>query len=454
MKKIFPLAIFLSLTYQGFVQNVGIGTTSPLARLHVADSSVVFGAPGTANFISPGNPAISGTGRRMMWYPDKGAFRTGYVDGSQWDKINTGYYSFASGFNSMASGGFSTALGSSVASGPYSLSGGYSTSASGFGSIAFGFNTTAKAYGSISLGALNDATDNPDPQNATYLDRIFQVGNGDINSQTRSNALTVLRSGYVGIGTVSPQTVLHVQSNNINPVIFDGGSPMWITLAEDGINRGYIGSYAGNPEDVELGAYGGTLGSVHLTTSNTPRLTVINNGNVGIGTTGPSEKLEVSGNVKATSYKYSTPRTNYCSIPPSAFDKEFNADTIYRDYGAVSFASPTNSTGSYLIAPVNLPHGATITGFTVYYEDNSAAKNLVITLMQHTHSQPGATTIATFTSSGTPGNTSSSVVVAGWVVNNQTANYCIEANSTPMPWPGFSILIRGVVITYTLSEAP
>ncbi|NCB26301.1 MAG: hypothetical protein EOM62_12625 [Bacteroidia bacterium] len=32
---------------------------------------------------------------------------------------------------------------------------------------------------------------------------------------------------------------------------------------------------------------------------------IIQNGNVGIGTTGPSEKLEVNGNIKATGYKSS-----------------------------------------------------------------------------------------------------------------------------------------------------
>jgi len=289
---LFPLSF--SITIQLFAQNVGVGTTSPVARLHVADSSVLFGASGDVNFISPGNPPMSGPGRRMMWYPEKGAFRAGYVDGNQWDKTNIGYYSFASGLGNVANGGISTAMGGgTIASGAYSTTGGYVTLASGFGSTAFGFRTTAKAYGSISLGSYNDDTDTPDPSNPDNLDRIFQIGNGDINTLVKSNALTVLRNGRVGIGTMSPGTLLHVKGSAGNVATFDGASGMWVTLAEDGVNRGYIGSYSGNPEDVELGSYGGTTGSVHLTTQNTPRLTVINNGNVGVGTTTPATLLHI-----------------------------------------------------------------------------------------------------------------------------------------------------------------
>ena len=119
----------------------------------------------------------------------------------------------------------------------------------------------------------------------------------------------------VGIGTVSPVSPLSVKSiTNGNVATFDGANAMWITLAENGVSRGYIGSYSGNPEDVELGAYGGTTGSVHLSTNNTPKLTVINNGNVGIGTTTPRSPLGFStalgekislwddGNVAGTNY--------------------------------------------------------------------------------------------------------------------------------------------------------
>jgi hypothetical protein len=100
-------------------------------------------------------------------------------------------------------------------------------------------------------------------------------------------------SGSVGIGTTSPNTPLYVKSTSANLATFDGGSSLWITLAENGIQRGYIGSFAGNPEDVDFGTYAGNTGSVHLTTNDTPKLTVISSGNVGIGTTTPDATLTV-----------------------------------------------------------------------------------------------------------------------------------------------------------------
>ena len=48
------IAIFLLHSSRSLAQNVGIGTTSPLARLHVTDSVVLFSAAGPIE-----NPTVS-----------------------------------------------------------------------------------------------------------------------------------------------------------------------------------------------------------------------------------------------------------------------------------------------------------------------------------------------------------------------------------------------------------
>jgi len=142
----------------GDAVRVGIGTAVPMARLHVADSSVVFTANGT---IPPfgGFPPVSNAGRRMMWYPDKAAFRVGYVNGAQWNANNTGSYSFGSGYNTSAIGDYSTALGSeTIANAQGSTAIGHSTSAYGNFSTAIGDGTIASGQGSTSMGYNTQAT--------------------------------------------------------------------------------------------------------------------------------------------------------------------------------------------------------------------------------------------------------------------------------------------------------
>jgi hypothetical protein len=54
----------------------------------------------------------TGAGWRMMWYPQKVAFRAGYADaGGQFDDANTGYYSWAGGALNIAAGIYSFAMG-------------------------------------------------------------------------------------------------------------------------------------------------------------------------------------------------------------------------------------------------------------------------------------------------------------------------------------------------------
>lgn len=98
----------------------------------------------------------------------------------------------------------------------------------------------------------------------------------------------------VGIGTANPATRLHVSGTSANIATFNGGNGMWMTIAENGVDRGYIGSFSGNAEDVDFGTYNSNAtGKVHLTTGNQPRLSVNSSGNVGIGTPSPESRLHV-----------------------------------------------------------------------------------------------------------------------------------------------------------------
>jgi hypothetical protein len=85
---------------------------------------------------------------------------------------------------------------------------------------------------------------------------------------------------------------LVLNSTSQESIWINGPSGNYITLAENTINRGYIGSYSGADQDIELGTHTqNTSGSVHLSTGNVPRLTVRPDGNVGIGHTNPHAPL-------------------------------------------------------------------------------------------------------------------------------------------------------------------
>ena len=145
MKKMFLSILLCCQLLCSFSQtgNVGIGTTTPRARLHVTDSNVLFSASPVLP-ITPGNPPAEGGGRRFMWYADKAALRAGIAFGNQWDKDSIGILSIALGNSTKAKGESSFASGAGTnALGVRSTATGDFTTASGNGSFSAGFRTVA-----------------------------------------------------------------------------------------------------------------------------------------------------------------------------------------------------------------------------------------------------------------------------------------------------------------------
>ena len=154
MKAIFFIFVVFLFQISKAQQYVGIGTTNPVALLHVADSNVVFTATGDAPIFTTLNPPVTGAGRRMMWYPAKAAFRVGYVDNNGWDKDNIGRYSFGAGQRPIASGFCSIALGyNATALGSLSSSIGYNSRSEGDYSIALGYDAKANGQQSVAMGS-------------------------------------------------------------------------------------------------------------------------------------------------------------------------------------------------------------------------------------------------------------------------------------------------------------
>lgn len=104
---------------------------------------------------------VSGAGTRLLWIPAKSAFRVGTVELSQWNADNIGTWSFATGRNTNANGTNSTSLGyATTASGNTSTSMGSSTTASGGFSTSMGYSTLASGNFSTSMGGESKASGN------------------------------------------------------------------------------------------------------------------------------------------------------------------------------------------------------------------------------------------------------------------------------------------------------
>ena len=102
------------------------------------------------SFVATGNLGIGtspmeGKGYRTSWHTYKGAFRSGYAD-NEWDDANVGFFSWAGGSNSTASG-------------LYALAFGDTNSAESTSSIVFGSGNQVKGAAGFSAGAGNRVCD-------------------------------------------------------------------------------------------------------------------------------------------------------------------------------------------------------------------------------------------------------------------------------------------------------
>ena len=132
--------------------------------------------------------------------------------------------------------------------------------------------------------------------------KITFPANNTISFDTAGNErLRITSGGIVGIGTDDPNQKLHLSgaSGSQNTLRIDTSTHA-ITINNHSETFAYIGNDNGVGR-LSINA-GGTQDTLVLKTASNTRLTINPSGNVGIASTLPTQKLDVNGTVKATSF--------------------------------------------------------------------------------------------------------------------------------------------------------
>jgi hypothetical protein len=236
--------------------NVGIGTASPTQKLEVNGSTWVSGTV----YINRG--VNSTEGYTYFDHPGTQVWKQGIFSD------NTSTFSIGNG------GGFTRLFNITNA-----------------GNVGIGITNPSEKLavaGRITLSGSEFSFSGDEDKNITvFSNRLLNLRTND------TTRVTITGSGNVGIGTTSPATKLHV----VGDQILDDGTNGRLTFSlESGENNVYstttgFGSY--KPLRFTSSEYTYRIGGTEI-------MRITNSGNVGIGTTSPTAKLNVIGSIRVS----------------------------------------------------------------------------------------------------------------------------------------------------------
>ncbi len=120
-----------------------------------------------------------------------------------------------------------------------------------------------------------------------------------------SGLIYATSQGYVGIGKSDPQARLHIETSAVSgeALRIDGTNQPALNFYSNAVHKGYFSAQANS---FQIGAKPSNV--LHFFTNDILRLSILDNGNVGVGETNPSAKLEVNGFSRFGSAVESTPK--------------------------------------------------------------------------------------------------------------------------------------------------
>jgi hypothetical protein len=238
--------------------NVGIGTSSPRFKLSIgALSATSTATPDTIDLGGTFSSSAGSNGKLRLWW-DGGQYMGLGVSSNQLDYIATGAYAHVWYSNATermridSSGGVSIGTSTAIGS-PVILTVGKGAGTASYIGV-YGNNNSTN---SLFVG-----------QDSAGLSRIFQNGANPITLWTNdSERMRIDSSGNVGIGVTNPSTKLHLQGS--------AAQNIQLTHLANGASR--------------IGQNGTALTfGVDLADGSTERMRIDSSGNVGIGTSSPT----------------------------------------------------------------------------------------------------------------------------------------------------------------------
>jgi hypothetical protein len=181
-----------------------------------------------------------------------------------------------------------------------------------------------------------------------------------IENDGASNTLGVYIEGDVGIGTDTPTSKLHVAGDVLATGSFIGGSGTSSLPSFEFVN------------DPDTGLFSPSANTFGISTSGVERLRVDSAGNIGIGTTNPGYKLQVSGSFGATtkSFRIDHPSKPGFSLEYGSLESPYHGvrltgrDKVIKGVGTVSLPDYLkdliHDDDTLNIQITNIKHGKTI----------------------------------------------------------------------------------------------
>lgn len=165
----------------------------------------------------------------------------------------------------------------------------------------------------------------------------------------------------------------------------------------------------------------------------------------------------MSGDLTVNNLIYATPHVHYAYVTDADFSARSETATVHKGTG-MGGAYITNNATYGLIASVDIPFHAVVTGVDIYYYDSDVTYDLQVYFWRHMlvggYNQIG--NVIEQSSAGAGVISMSSGLPATYYADTkyEFTVLAVDNGGSMVPWPGSSLMIKGIKVTYELYEAP